>query len=1026
MLLRLLDGHLDRPEEPLLRRRSTGDVIGLPLSEPQASADQLVKDNQPCEEDPSDTAAQGEGTKFFSDWRNEVAGDYTWGPFWLQPAVLGSFAGLFLLAAVALAVMIWYSEKNEGLFETRSELEYIWRFAPTAVLTIVAGFWARVAFQASRYMPWIDLQHSKSADYVDFLLDYTSMMFPTVMFQSFCREHFLVSSITIVSVLLKIQIIFAPGLYLLHYVPVWSETEVRLLDMFNTSAWEGTPPLRSPEDIVNGDFGVRLETDCSGYLVPRAIHEFHKLHPFGAAMEAAYQTFEPRGSNAAPVSVIVDGFFTEVRCLKLESFFVIATHELAETGDFRSYDFELSLNFEGCYNLTHTLNLVDGQLRDLEKLPHKTIWALKRAASPCPNLASRVQQMIFSAITFEGSPRKYTPPIVAKFSAVICSQNAWISEVEIEDDGTRPILEILSDRPQTSYNIDIWSMIIACAPDLNSRSNWTGTYRVGPVDLWEQFQDEKQESTASSLRNPEALYDIMTEVTRQLGPFYAHFHFRQPRTPERESSSQRNAHKLLISFLPGVFMSIVFMLMSLTVFLAALRWRQYIQIWHRDPSIVMGNAVFFHHNNHLIDRISPLQNQAQKVPERTTYQLQQASNFGNITLDLDNMQYYANNRVSLSSMLLRGGEGSLVYPKNTFGGLVFPLIGGVPSSIFKVGANVTLEAIMPVATLVSNCSKFTVAGRDGSDDGGLIEYNVEMTCPDGNTTYSSGPFNISRVQPNQPFPERWWMSGEATPKCYEWDASLPFTNDSIYASLTTLTEVYTWEQWNHTSEAFKLISRRSWACHYSWARVMVVVNMLTAGGELIIDHTNPPRPDNSTMHSWNPPLPLPAIDYKDPRLRNSQRRGSSPMEAFAVDHGAKRVAQSPTATYLLLGILGFVAATHIAMLISTFLRRRLGPRRWLLDLDVKGLAPDGFNSIGMMAALLLPSNLMRYMPSQVSSPADNHQQLRGLRFRMGWFRRESDQTRHFTIGVLGDENFTFLGGKNDLDTDGLKKKDKLV
>ncbi|KAF6807771.1 hypothetical protein CSOJ01_07973 [Colletotrichum sojae] len=114
------------------------------------------------------------------------------------------------------------------------------------------------------------------------------------------------------------------------------------------------------------------------------------------------------------------------------------------------------------------------------------------------------------------------------------------------------------------------------------------------------------------------------------------------------------------------------------------------------------------------------------------------------------------------------------------------------------------------------------------------------------------------------------------------------------------------------------------------------------------------------------------------------------------------------------------------MLLSTFLRRRLGPRKWFLDMDVKGLAPDGFNSIGMMAALLRPSNAMQYMPSQVLSQAETYEQLRGLRFRMGWFRRESDQTRRFTIGVLGDQNFTFLGGKNDLDAEGLEKKNESV
>lgn len=56
----------------------------------------------------------------------------TWRPFWLRPAVLSTFAGLFFCGTVALSVMLWYSQQNDGLITTRRNLEYIWRFGPTA------------------------------------------------------------------------------------------------------------------------------------------------------------------------------------------------------------------------------------------------------------------------------------------------------------------------------------------------------------------------------------------------------------------------------------------------------------------------------------------------------------------------------------------------------------------------------------------------------------------------------------------------------------------------------------------------------------------------------------------------------------------------------------------------------------------------------------------------------------------------------------------------------------------------------
>lgn len=58
----------------------------------------------------------------------------SWRPAWLRPLVLALFASLFLFLAVALAAMLWYSNNNSGLFESRQSLlhTYLWRFGPTA------------------------------------------------------------------------------------------------------------------------------------------------------------------------------------------------------------------------------------------------------------------------------------------------------------------------------------------------------------------------------------------------------------------------------------------------------------------------------------------------------------------------------------------------------------------------------------------------------------------------------------------------------------------------------------------------------------------------------------------------------------------------------------------------------------------------------------------------------------------------------------------------------------------------------
>ncbi|KAK7213119.1 hypothetical protein V2G26_020297 [Clonostachys chloroleuca] len=62
-------------------------------------------------------------------------------------------------------------------------------------------------------------------------------------------------------------------------------------------------------------------------------------------------------------------------------------------------------------------------------------------------------------------------------------------------------------------------------------------------------------------------------------------------------------------------------------------------------------------------------------------------------------------------------------------------------------------------------------------------------------------------------------------------------------------------------------------------------------------------------------------------------------------------------------ILSLVLAFHTWGLISTGLRKVLGGgRKWLLDLELKGVAPSGFSSIAMMNDLLCGSNIRENLP----------------------------------------------------------------
>lgn len=58
-----------------------------------------------------------------------------WLPFWLRQATLGAFACAFLGVITAQIAMLVYSHRHQGLVSVQSDLEYVWKFGPTASMS---------------------------------------------------------------------------------------------------------------------------------------------------------------------------------------------------------------------------------------------------------------------------------------------------------------------------------------------------------------------------------------------------------------------------------------------------------------------------------------------------------------------------------------------------------------------------------------------------------------------------------------------------------------------------------------------------------------------------------------------------------------------------------------------------------------------------------------------------------------------------------------------------------------------------
>lgn len=105
----------------------------------------------------------------------------------------------------------------------------------------------------------------------------------------------------------------------------------------------------------------------------------------------------------------------------------------------------------------------------------------------------------------------------------------------------------------------------------------------------------------------------------------------------------------------------------------------------------------------------------------------------------------------------------------------------------------------------------------------------------------------------------------------------------------------------------------------------------------------------------------------------------------------------------------------VAALLLNVSQRVIG-ETWIFDMEVKGLAPDGFDSIASTVALLRNSNGSAYLPesARLLSLKELYGQLSDLSFQLSWFQ-SAEQGKQYTVGVLGDDEYKFLGNRKDIE-----------
>jgi hypothetical protein len=137
-----------------------------------------------------------------------------WTPIWLKKWFLGLFACVFAGFLIALVLLWYYDDQNDGFHVDQGTSHYAWAYTPTIIVVFVVAAWRMVDHHSKLAMPYDALQNGPIKPSEGLLVDYISKFQLVALFEAFKNSHFAVITSITGFVLLKVVTVFATGLLL--------------------------------------------------------------------------------------------------------------------------------------------------------------------------------------------------------------------------------------------------------------------------------------------------------------------------------------------------------------------------------------------------------------------------------------------------------------------------------------------------------------------------------------------------------------------------------------------------------------------------------------------------------------------------------------------------------------------------------------------------------------------------------------------------------------------------------------------
>ncbi|KAI1097792.1 hypothetical protein F4804DRAFT_351152 [Jackrogersella minutella] len=225
-----------------------------------------------------------------------------WRPAYLQRKVLMSFIVLFMSITAAIEALVYVSNLNQGLVTSQYRLHYVWKYGPTAILSVLMAVWGRVEYHTKITAPWYQLWNGPREARQSVLLDYVSPLLPVAVYQAAKYRDFLVVAAIVVSLALRVIVILSTSF--ISLVPIQCYVSSVPVTLNNT--------FRDSIDLWVAPQGEEIGSFTSQLYI--SLEAGQAIYPVGLQEAFAYQDFTADLTPFNNITMTADAFSGTLEC----------------------------------------------------------------------------------------------------------------------------------------------------------------------------------------------------------------------------------------------------------------------------------------------------------------------------------------------------------------------------------------------------------------------------------------------------------------------------------------------------------------------------------------------------------------------------------------------------------------------------------------------------------------------------------------------------------------------------------------